>query len=104
MHLERILRALEAAKTSQDWRKGAPPGEFIPAPLVWLNQDRFDAPTEAQANPWEWTKTATGIIAHGKALGFGEWSEDAWAKRLMPNFPTYRDRIYEREGVPKEFR
>lgn len=42
---DQILSALEAAKRSEDWRKDD--GSFIPAPLVWLNQARWEAPTSA---------------------------------------------------------
>ncbi len=44
-----IVAAVVAAKASDAWTKNL--GEFIPAPLVWLNQARWDAPaapTEAQ--------------------------------------------------------
>jgi hypothetical protein len=44
-HAEAILTALEVAKVSMDWTKNG--GEFIPAPLVWLNQQRWEAPQEA---------------------------------------------------------
>lgn len=45
----RIVTALEAAKASAAWRKDG--GEFIPAPLVWLNQSRWEAPTHAITAP-----------------------------------------------------
>lgn len=41
---EQVLAALEAAKASEAWAKEG--GEFIPAPLVWLNQARWEAPVE----------------------------------------------------------
>lgn len=40
--LATILAALTAAKVSEAWRKDG--GAFIPAPLVWLNQARWEAP------------------------------------------------------------
>lgn len=46
-HTEAILTALEVAKVSTDWTKNG--GEFIPAPLVWLNQQRWEAPIEAKS-------------------------------------------------------
>jgi len=42
---ERVLMSLEAAKASDDWAKEG--GAFIPAPLVWLNQARWEAPLAA---------------------------------------------------------
>lgn len=38
-----ILAHVEAMKCSKDWIKNG--GEFIPAPLVYLNQERYLAPT-----------------------------------------------------------
>jgi hypothetical protein len=44
---ERVLSALKAFKLSDDWRKDG--GEFIPSPLVWLNQARWEAHVETAA-------------------------------------------------------
>ncbi len=44
---DRVLAALEAQKASEGWRKNG--GEFIPSPLVWLNQARWEAPVAAAA-------------------------------------------------------
>lgn len=44
---EVVLAALRAAKRSDEWTKAD--GQFIPAPLVWLNQRRWEAFTEAEA-------------------------------------------------------
>jgi hypothetical protein len=41
-----ILNALESFKASGDWLKAD--GEFIPAPLVWLNQSRWEAADRLQ--------------------------------------------------------
>lgn len=40
-----IVAHVEAMKRSRDWMKND--GEFIPAPLVYLNQARYEAPTPA---------------------------------------------------------
>lgn len=45
---DRVLSALEAAKGSEAWRKDD--GEFIPSPLVWLNQSRWEAPVCAASS------------------------------------------------------
>jgi len=42
-----IVAAVNRAKRSDAWLKNG--GEFIPAPLVWLNQARWDAPAESAA-------------------------------------------------------
>ena len=41
------MAGLRAAKASEEWRKDG--GQFVPAPLVWLNQRRWEAFTEVQA-------------------------------------------------------
>lgn len=46
-HLQdRILRALERAKTSADWKKDH--GQFIPYPASWLNAEGWDDEVEPQ--------------------------------------------------------
>lgn len=45
---DEIVAAVEAFKTSEGWRKEG--GQFIPAPLVWLNQERWEA-AEAVTDP-----------------------------------------------------
>jgi uncharacterized protein YdaU (DUF1376 family) len=42
-----VMASLKAANRSEDWTKDK--GKFIPAPLVWLNQARWEAPTQADA-------------------------------------------------------
>ena len=42
-----IVEHVEACKLSQDWTKDG--GRFVPAPLVYLRQDRFLAPPPAAA-------------------------------------------------------
>jgi hypothetical protein len=44
---EQVIVALGRWKTSRDWRKNS--GDFIPAPLVWLNQERWKVPPETLA-------------------------------------------------------
>ena len=39
---DQVVAAVVAASKSEAWRKDG--GEFIPAPLVWLNQSRWEAP------------------------------------------------------------
>ena len=51
--VEAILAHVVTMTSSQDWRKNA--GEFIPAPLVYLNQRRWDGAEQGshqQQDPW----------------------------------------------------
>lgn len=43
---DRVIAAVERSKTSKDWQKDG--GDFIPAPLVWLNQSRWEAANDDQ--------------------------------------------------------
>jgi hypothetical protein len=43
------VAAVNAAKRSADWQKDG--GAFIPAPLAWLNQERWEAPIQAAPEP-----------------------------------------------------
>jgi hypothetical protein len=54
---DRVLASVQAHKSSADWTKDN--GSFIPAPLVWLNQSRWEA--ELPASP------AASSIASGNA-------------------------------------
>lgn len=44
---EAVIAAVVAAKQSDAWKKDG--GQYIPAPLVWLNQARWEAPVAAAA-------------------------------------------------------
>ena len=39
-----IIKVLKSLKASDDWRKDS--GKYIPSPLVWLNQARWDCDIE----------------------------------------------------------
>ena len=45
---ERIMKALEAAKRSEQWVKDK--GKFIPYPATWLNQERWNDEVELPGN------------------------------------------------------
>jgi hypothetical protein len=57
-----ILEALEAFKASPDWRKND--GQFIPAPLVWLNQNRWEAMSGDAAPPK--ARSVTHLVIGGE--------------------------------------
>ena len=46
---DEVIRHLDSLKTSSEWTKNG--GEFIPAPLVYLNQRRWDGAEESQQAP-----------------------------------------------------
>lgn len=97
---EAVMSALEAAKASDDWRKDN--REFIPAPLVWLNQARWEAPTEAQAAADEqdqhWHDSRAGIEGKGEQLGIGRWDEAAFGVGRGEAWPAYRRRVFTAAG------
>lgn len=90
-----VMAALEAAKASESWRKDA--GEFIPAPLTWLNQSRWEAPTEAEsaaeANEATWHQSRSGIEAKGESMGLGRWDEGAFQLGRGEPFSAYETRV-----------
>jgi hypothetical protein len=89
----RIMAALAAAKASPDWAKEG--GEFVPAPLVWLNQARWEAPTAAEAlatDPWA---TRAGVEAQAALVGLPKWEQ-------MEAFDVYRRRV--RDAVAADIR
>jgi hypothetical protein len=45
----KVVAAVNAAKRSADWQKDG--GAFIPAPLAWLNQERWEAPIQSAPEP-----------------------------------------------------
>lgn len=46
---ELIVGKVRAWAASEDWTKGG--GEFVPAPLVWLNRRAYDAPPPTNSTP-----------------------------------------------------
>lgn len=95
-----VLAALDAAKASAAWAKDG--GEFIPSPLVWLNQARWGAPTEAQAAAEQqadhWRESRSGIERKGQELGIGPWCEEMDARGYVEPFATYSARVFRAAG------
>lgn len=82
--LASMLAALAWQKASDRWTRDA--GRYIPNPSTWLNQGRWDdeAPADAEAKPWQ--DTRSGVEARGIDLGLGAWSE-------TEQFGAYRTRV-----------
>lgn len=97
---DQILTALEAQKASAAWAKDG--GEFIPAPLVWLNQRRWEAPTEGEAAAEQaaahWHECRSGIEAKGAELGIGRWDEQAFSLGRGEPWPAYQARVFRAAG------
>lgn len=97
---DQILTALEAQKASAAWAKDG--GEFIPAPLVWLNQRRWEAPTEGEAAAEQaaahWHECRSGIEAKGMELGIGRWDEQAFSLGRGEPWPAYQARVFRAAG------
>lgn len=76
----RIIAHVEQMKRSHDWTKEN--GAFIPAPMVYLNQRRWEGePLESLD-----TTSRAAIEAQGVRMGLGKWNElEQWA--------TYRARV-----------
>jgi hypothetical protein len=94
---DRIVAHVEASKASDPWRKDG--GAFIPAPLVYLNQARYEAPTEGDVQAANWTDTRQGIEAKGVELGLGKWDQDAFDHGRGEMFSTYEARVLRTAGV-----
>lgn len=95
-----VMAALEVAKASKDWTKDD--GEFIPAPLTWLNQARWEAPTEAESAQEQqgkhWHESRAGIEAKGEELHLGRWDESAFHLGRGESWPVYRTRVFRAAG------
>jgi len=90
---ERVMASLEDWKRSDAWRKGG--GEFIPAPLVWLNQSRWEAPSvqQVQAELVPWHSTRKGIEDMGERLGLGRWDSREFDLGRGEMFSAYERRV-----------
>lgn len=85
---DRVIASLKRQIASEDWRKSN--GEYIPAPLVWLNQERWDVETDEEVN---WDATRSGVIAMGIELGLGPWDEYAASVGRGEPFAAYERRV-----------
>ena len=92
----KVRAAVEAAKRSEAWKKDG--GQYIPAPLVWLNQERWEAPTEADQAAEHWHETRSGIEAKGAELGVGKWDEYAASVGQGEPWPAYQAKVYRAAG------
>lgn len=79
----RIMSALKAQKASDKWKEEG--GKWIPAPLTWLNQERWEA-VEAKAEESPWWQTRRGCEERAAELDMPKWSE-------VEAFSDYSDRI-----------
>ncbi len=99
-----VLEALAVDKASEAWRKEA--AEYIPAPLTWLRQARWEAPTEEQqalaVESQTWHQTRKGIVAKGVELGLGSWDEKAWEEGKGEMFGPYMARVYAAAGYSEK--
>jgi uncharacterized protein YdaU (DUF1376 family) len=101
---QQIVGHVQAMAKSEQWLKDK--GQYVPAPLVYLNQTRWEAGTEADAaaalEAEQWHESVKGIVAKGIELGVGEWSEAIWMSGKQPDWPAYRSRVYRAAGfVPR---
>lgn len=81
---EQIVAHVEAMKGSAAWTKDK--GAFIPSPLVYLNQQRWEGPIESEGqkvDPWS---TRPGVEAIAAKHGLPRWDE------TIP-FEDYRERV-----------
>lgn len=85
-----IVAAVRTLKGSEQWAKSN--GEFIPAPLVWLNQRRWESVVGEDAEAWH--ETVAGIRKKGVELGVGDWTEAEWHAGRAPDYLTYRARVF----------
>ncbi|RTL02968.1 MAG: hypothetical protein EKK59_00970, partial [Neisseriaceae bacterium] len=90
---DRIVASVEAHKLSDSWRKDG--GAFIPAPLVWLNQSRWEAPIESfQGDTKPWHATRKGIEDMGEKMGLGRWDAQAFNLGQGEMFMAYEKRVH----------
>jgi hypothetical protein len=95
---EKVIAGLQAAITSEDWTKDG--GEFIPSPLVWLNQKRWEALTADEVRAANWQDTRSGIEAKGAELGVGTWDRAAWETGAGGiDWATYATRVFKAAGI-----
>lgn len=89
---EQVIAAVQAAINSEGWRKNA--GEFIPAPLVWLNQERWLAPLPAALAPSE---SAEQYLERRKREAEAEAAEKA--RSLDSTSTAARDLVLAKHGL-----
>lgn len=84
---EKIVAHVEALKQSDQWQRDG--GRYVPAPLVYLNQARWESATADQ--PWHATRS--GVEAKGVELGLGKWDEHAFSIGMGEAFAAYEARV-----------
>lgn len=99
---ERVMASLEAHKASSQWTKDK--GAFIPAPLVWLNQERWEAATEAQQHDdaGKWDDSRSSIERAGEGAGLGRWDQEAFEHGRGETFAAYTARVRRAIEQPEE--
>lgn len=73
---ERIMTALDKQKTSDQWQREG--GRFIPNPLTWINQGRWDDEPVGASAPVAQTSTGTsGILNKLREMYAAEGGDDS---------------------------
>ena len=99
-----VLDALDAAKQSKEWAKDG--GEFIPAPLVWLNQARWEAPTKTEAlvaapSPTAWRHSGQQCQYKAEEMGIKQEHGEFNEQFMVRVFQTWERRQKNHQGVSK---
>lgn len=69
----RCIDSLETQKRTPKWAEEG--GRFVPAPLTWLNQERWNATVEAELAAPKWFETVPGVNAKAAEHGMEKWDE-----------------------------
>lgn len=87
---DKICDHVTFMRSHETWLKNA--GEFIPAPLVYLNQQRWTAHEElATSGPWDSSRAS--IEAEGVRLGVGLWDETGFQQGAGFPFHAYTAKV-----------
>lgn len=92
---DQILAHVAAKKASSDWTKDG--GQFVPAPIVYLNQRQWEGATLsgcAESTETDWaTASHSAVSAKGEQLGIGAWDRAAFDSGKGEAFPAYKARV-----------
>lgn len=92
-----VIATVLSLKDSDKWREEG--GRWIPAPMTWLNQDRWEAGTQAQLHAENWQDTRSGIEGKGSELGLGGWDQKAFDLGQGEPFSAYTARVLRAAGI-----
>lgn len=92
-----IVGHVVAMKASEKWAEDG--GKYVPSPLVYLRQFRWEAQTTSAEVKTDWRTSREGINRRAIELGVGAWDQRAFELGQGEHWPAFMARVNAAEAA-----